>query len=172
MIEEIWKQFRSTHYAISTFGNVKNINTGFQLNPAPNKDGYRLVRLWGQLRGKAITIHVHRMVAETFIPNPDKLSSVNHIDGNKANNTLTNLEWASWSHQQQHAISTGLRDDSKRVYPNWLCKLTDEQVFEIKQLMKLPNMSDTILAKSYGQSRKTMWSIRNNKSYTHVPDPK
>jgi hypothetical protein len=171
MIEEVWQQFRNSHYAVSTFGNVKNLNNEFKLNPAPNKDGYKLVRIKVPWMSKVLTIHVHRLVAETFIPNPQGLPTVNHIDGVKVNNAVGNLEWASWKDQVVHAQELGLIDHSKKPYPGWFCKLTDAQVFEIKQLMKLPNMSDTILAKCYGLSRKTMWSIRNKKSYAHVPDP-
>lgn len=51
---------------------------------------------------------VHRIIAETFIPNPENKPSVNHKDGNKANNELDNLEWATYSEQQIHAIKIGL----------------------------------------------------------------
>lgn len=52
---------------------------------------------------------VHRLVAEAFIPNPNNLPTVNHIDGNKSNNAVENLEWASYSKNNQHALDKKLR---------------------------------------------------------------
>lgn len=57
---------------------------------------------------------VHRIVAETFLPNPNNLPTVNHKDGNKLNNRLDNLEWMTRSDNQQHAIKTGLLDKNKQ----------------------------------------------------------
>lgn len=54
-------------------------------------------------------VAVHRIVAETFIPNPDNKKCVNHKDGNKLNNRASNLEWASYQENNNHALSTGLR---------------------------------------------------------------
>lgn len=59
-------------------------------------------------------IRVHKLVALTFIPNPQGKSGINHIDGNKHNNKVENLEWATPSENQQHALRTGLRDMKRR----------------------------------------------------------
>lgn len=58
-----------------------------------------------KLSGKPV--YVHRVIADTFIPNPLNLPQVNHIDGNKCNNCVTNLEWVSQSDNIKHAFSTG-----------------------------------------------------------------
>lgn len=70
-------------------------------------DGYYVVNL--RRDGKSKVIPVHRIVAEAFIDNKYMLPTVNHIDGNKHNNNVSNLEWATYSHNNEHAIQTGLR---------------------------------------------------------------
>jgi len=72
----------------------------------PDKDGY-LRFTWNE-NGKKTRKVVHRFVAQTYIPNPDNLPQVNHIDGDKTNNNVDNLEWCTQNHNMQHAIRTGL----------------------------------------------------------------
>lgn len=72
-----------------------------------NKLGYKVYRL--SINGKSKDLYAHRMVAETFIPNSDPLKDcVNHIDGDKLNNDVSNLEWVTKSENNAHAIRTGL----------------------------------------------------------------
>lgn len=70
-------------------------------------DGYCVVNLHKD--GVSNVIPVHILVAQAFIPNPEKLPTVNHIDGNKENNNASNLEWVSYSDNNTHALKTGLR---------------------------------------------------------------
>ena len=71
------------------------------------ESGYLVVNLRKDHTSKVVC--VHHLVAETFIPNPDNLPTINHIDGNKHNHRVENLEWASYSENNIHALSTGLR---------------------------------------------------------------
>lgn len=71
------------------------------------KFGY--VYVWLQVQPKPRNCTVHRLVAEAFLPNPDNKPQVNHIDGNKTNNNLANLEWATAAENNNHALVTGLR---------------------------------------------------------------
>ena len=76
--------------------------------------GYEIVHL--RNGNKNSTKKVHRLLAEAFIPNPDNKPTVDHIDGNKTNNRLSNLRWATQSEQQLNAIRNGNRQDcSNRV---------------------------------------------------------
>lgn len=69
--------------------------------------GYMIVTLCDG-KGKRQNKRVHRLLMETFIPNPNNYPHINHIDGNKLNNSLDNLEWCSVKHNTQHAIQLGL----------------------------------------------------------------
>lgn len=88
-------------YDITEDGIVTNLKTGNILDGSVNSYGYRVVSL--HKNGKRKICKVHRLLATTFIPNPNNYSDVNHIDGNKLNNSLDNLEWCSRSMNNAHA---------------------------------------------------------------------
>jgi len=93
-------------YRISSNGDIYSFYKKGNLRPAVNNWGYNYVSLSKNNKAKSYT--VHRLVALHFIENPDKLPTVNHIDGNKLNNQVKNLEWSSFSDNQLHAYKTGL----------------------------------------------------------------
>ena len=70
------------------------------------KIGYYAVGLWKE--NKQDIVFLHRLIAETFIPNPNNYLYINHIDGNKENNSIENLEWCTQSYNVLHAYKTGL----------------------------------------------------------------
>ena len=107
---EEWRPIRFTdgHYAVSSMGRVKNLETGRILKPLDDGSrGYKRVCLSNYHYKKRFKIH--RLVAIEFIPNPNNLPQVNHIDGNKENNCVSNLEWVSVKENVIHAQNTGLR---------------------------------------------------------------
>lgn len=111
-MEEIWKPISNYEglYEISNLGRVKSYvkdPKGRILKQAVNKNGYSNVNLCkpGDIPRN---FKVHRLVAEHFIPNEDKLPFVNHIDGNKSNNSASNLEWCTQSHNILEAYRLGL----------------------------------------------------------------
>lgn len=111
----IWKPVKGyENYIISTDGKVKNIITGKILKGGQNQKGYLQVQLYKN--GKRIQPFIHKLVAEAFIDNPDNKPQVNHIDGNKTNNNISNLEWCDNRENQNHAIKNHLRKNLLAVY--------------------------------------------------------
>jgi hypothetical protein len=85
---------------------------GFYLKSFKDRHGYSLVNLW--VNGKSKLCKIHRLVAETFIPNPDKKPCVNHKNGIKSDNRVENLEWVTPKENNAHAIKIGLKEKLKR----------------------------------------------------------
>ena len=96
---------RNSNYMIDEYGNVYSKKHGI-LSPKKNHDAYLRIQLWSG--GKCEFVSIHRLVAETFLPNPNNLPFVNHKDGNKHNNKVDNLEWCTQKENIMHAWSTGL----------------------------------------------------------------
>jgi hypothetical protein len=88
-------------------GRVMNMISRKWLSVCDNGRGYQQVFV--SVKNKRYMRYIHRLVAECYIPNPDKLPEVNHKDGNKANNTVNNLEWCTRMENLNHAIRTGLK---------------------------------------------------------------
>lgn len=113
-MKEIWKDIAGYEglYQVSNHGNIRSHKRmpNKLLKQSPTNCGYMKVELYKNAKGKMH--YVHRLVAQAFLPNPHNKSEINHIDGNKANNVLSNLEWASRSENQLHAINQGLREPS------------------------------------------------------------
>lgn len=105
VIEKSYGQF----YYISNYGKIFSLQSGRVLKPYQNKEGYLLASLYH--RKETTSYLVHRLVALTFIENPDpeNLIIVNHIDGNKSNPYYKNLEWVTPKENSWHAMRTGLR---------------------------------------------------------------
>lgn len=155
---EIWKDLKIKKYnilytykklyKISNYGRIKSLgiyhgktNNFFEkehiLKARINKFGYITYSLANY--GKTNYISVHRAVAETFIPNPDNKPQVNHIDGNKLNNKVENLEWCTASENVKHAYREGLKISKGMSFPrekNPNSKFTEKEIEEIRKKRK------------------------------------
>lgn len=144
---EVWKDVIGYEgfYQISDLGRVKRLETivdgrqGFKFTVQEKilalevcTTGYKRVTLCKN--GKTKRFLVHRLVAEMFINNENKLKQVNHKDGNKGNNKLQNLEWASQSNNQKHAYKTGLQKIQRGEARKNVAILKWEQIYQIREM--------------------------------------
>lgn len=97
------KQIKNhNNYKIDIYGNILNIKTKYQLK-TPERNGYLIIFLNGK------TYNIHRLVAETFIENINNYKIVNHKDGNRKNNHISNLEWVTHKENSKHSIENNLK---------------------------------------------------------------
>lgn len=101
------------NYAISNYGNLKNIKSGKLIKLQKKSNGYYYYTLCQNGIKKSLLIH--RLVALHFIENPNNKPYVNHKDGNKLNNYYANLEWVTAKENDTHARNTGLKDQNKPI---------------------------------------------------------
>lgn len=97
-------QYKDTNYMVEETGKVYSGSR--ELRPYRQNSGYLCLKL--VVGGRRESWLVHRLVATLFIPNPHDLPEVNHIDGNKDNNAVANLEWVTRTENKAHAKATGL----------------------------------------------------------------
>lgn len=169
---EIWSLIKvhNDAYEISTFGNARSIDrvvvykngqkTRYKGKPlvTSTSTGYDVVRLGN-------TEHcyqkISRLVAKAFIPNPENKPEVNHIDGNKRNNHVENLEWNTISENRKHSH----RILGKQILENHInAKLTNKQVLEIRKLLS-QNLTLREIAAKYSVVISTIHTIKTGKTW-------
>ncbi|AYH92038.1 HNH endonuclease [Lactobacillus phage Iacchus] len=140
---EVWKTYPEFSFIeVSPFGDVRTLDRvvttkrgtriiqGHILKQWRNKDGYMQVSF--NANGKTVTIKVHRLVAQTFIPNPDNLPQVNHKDCNRTNNNVDNLEWCDASYNRQYTEKYGVSSTESRGHSLYAINLNTLEVFRFK----------------------------------------
>lgn len=91
-------------YQISSFGRIRRSGDKMILCTQTSQKGYKHICLY--YKGK-VNCWIHRLVARAFLPNPDSLTDIDHIDGDKSNNNINNLEWVSHSENIRRALQLG-----------------------------------------------------------------
>jgi len=169
-------------YSVSDHGRVRRDRPGRRtragriLKVTVNPRGYAVVGLTMGSHASLRILHVHKLVAEAFIgPCPDG-GGINHRNGVKTDNALTNLEWASPAANSAHAVATGLMPSgersSRRLYASSYprgerhpqSKLTEDAVRDILS----SSLTQDAMAAKYGVSQRTISVIRQRKTWRHI----
>lgn len=147
-------------YRVNQYGDVLGIR-GKLLKGFIHPKGYKHVFL-----GNGDCSKVHRLVAQAFIPNPENKPEVNHKDGNKLNNHVSNLEWVTHLENMQHAYKTGLaKTQVGEKSPRAI--LTKKQVDEIRKnyIPRDKTFGLRPLGIMYGVTSHCIWRIISNKNW-------
>lgn len=161
-MNEEWKDIEGfENWQISNTGHVKSPNK--VLKPFFDQRKYYMVDL-----GK--TKRIHRLVAEHFIPNPEGKPQVNHIDGDKTNNHVSNLEWCTNQENMTYACEAGLYSKNRaKGAANGNSKLQREEVIKMKEILKQPKRpSYKAIGKLFNVTASTVCDINNGKIWSHV----
>lgn len=143
--DETWKEIPFevvgiNNYFVSNFGRIKN-NKGDLCKSRPNAHEYIKITI------NKISFSIHRLVATTFIPNLENKEFVNHIDGNKTNNNLSNLEWVSCLENNIHKIKYGLSNTTKKVIQYDFNMNKINEFISIVEASKQLNLSTRFISK-------------------------
>ena len=103
-------------YEVNEDGIVRNVKSKKIVHGYVAKNGYIRVKFENKCLGGLVRTTVHRLVAEAFIPNPYNLPEVNHLDSNRANNHVSNLEWVTHSDNMKHSYAKGINCDPLRKH--------------------------------------------------------
>lgn len=155
-------------YEISNTGLVKSNHKRKSklLKLVEDTDGYLFVCL--RKNNKNHNRRVHRLVAEHFLRSPSNDGQVNHIDGNKKNNSAKNLEWVTPAENTAHAITNGL--SSSVGVDNGMAKLSEEQVVVIVNMEKKTELTHEQIAARFNVSQTTVSRIISGESWSHVTE--
>ena len=144
------------NYTILEDGTVRNDSTGRPLKASVTSKGYKRITLRKTGDRTSRNFFIHRLVADAFLVKGDN-TEVNHINGDKADNRVENLEWCTKEQNEQHAIKTGLKDR----------KFTPNMVRMIREL-SLAGMAQTLIAKLIGSNSGEVNRIVSGKRYGWV----
>ena len=160
------REFKNTGYYVTSDGNVIG-KKGSIIKPNLVK-GYGYVTIYQGSRENRKNYSLHRMVADLYIPQPEGKTQVNHINGIKTDNRVSNLEWTSAKENTQHAIKTGLRRDKGENSKNSV--LTNQQAKQIRKeyVRGSSTHGQHGLAKKYNTTRGTIYNIINERTYTNA----
>ena len=165
-MREKWKVIEGfSKYLISNTGRVKNIVELRDLK-FYNSKGYSKIELVND-SNQDKKVFVHRLVAINFIPNPSNKPQVNHIDGDKKNNRVENLEWCTQSENMKHAFKTGL-SVSLKGEDAFNSKMTDDKVLLLREMYESGEFLLRELAEEFNIGIASVWNIVNRNTWKHI----
>lgn len=167
LIKNARYELKYNYYALED-GNIYSECTHKNLSWQKDKNGYAKVQMIST-DGKRHRYSVHRLVLENFMPieNMENLQ-VNHIDDNKWNNNLANLEWVTASENSKHAYSIGLKNQTGEH--NNASKLTEENVKEIIEMLLSKKYTQAEIGKKFNVKADTIGAIKQKKNWKHLTE--
>lgn len=167
-MKEKWKVIEGfSKYLISNTGRVKNIVELRDLKFYDSK-GYFKIELRDD-NNERKKVFVHRLVALNFIPNPSNKPQVNHIDGDKNNNNIENLEWCTQSENMKHAFKTGLNVlNPLKGEDRHNSKMTEEKVILLREMYDSGEFLLKELAEEFNISITVTWNIAKRNTWKHI----
>ena len=169
----IWKQIiindNYYNYEVSNTGLIRRISSKIILKPGyrGRDKKYLGVVLYYNMKPK--TFAVHRLVAQAFIPNPENKPQVNHIDGNKSNNDVSNLEWVTQEENMKHAVDTGLLELPKGGIEARHCIYTEKDVHDVCKLLE-QEYPGSYIANKLNVSLGFIYEIKQKRSWKYISD--
>lgn len=164
--EEEWRPVvRFPGYEVSDKGSVRSFKSRKVkiLKPGKDSNGYPVVGLYKD--GKRHWLLIHRLVAEAFLEKPGCDYETNHLDGDKTNNHVDNLDWVTRSENLKHAFRTGLK--SHKGDKNPCAKLTESEVFEILEMLDA-GVPQKEIAEIFNIAINTVSQINTGKRWAHL----
>lgn len=147
-----------SQYDISESGEVTNLKTGQKLKPFIDKRGYENFSLWGD-DGSRKTMRGHQLVARTFLPNPNNYPQVDHLDCDKRNNHVSNLEWVSNETNIRRANENGLHGS----------QYSRDDVIEVCKLLE-GGESIKDIARYAGYPESLVYNVKYKVAWTHISE--
>ena len=171
MNKEEWKDIDGYDgvYQVSNCGRTRSFkwNKYRILKKTCDTKGYIINGFY--LSGKRKIFRVHRLVGMSFIPNPKNYETINHLNLNKADNRVENLEWCSHMQNVQHAIMSGVHPVCiPRGSKNAMSKLDKKTILIIRSLYKNKKYTQKEIAKKFKVHPETIYRIVNKKTWKHV----
>lgn len=157
--------FNFSKYLIGPSGEIVQSRNGKPIFIRTSKLGYLEVSLTDD-RGSRFYTSVHRMVALAYIANPKNLATVNHKDGDKANNSVENLEWVSFKDNIQHSWRKGLRKNM--VGEKSKVSVLDNNIVRRIRKERSRGLSYRRIAKLFGVGKTTVENVCLGRTWTHV----
>lgn len=151
-------------YEITCAGKIINKELNREVSQRQSDFGYRVVCL-SDVNNKPCHVKVHRLVASRWVSTHDENLEVNHIDGNKANNAYTNLEWVTSRENKRHGWDTGLY--THKGDKHYLAKLTDEDVVKICQMLSDGSRVKEV-AEIFNTTKDVLNNIKSGRSWQHI----
>lgn len=180
---EEWRDIKGYegYYQVSNMGRVKSLERKIKRSRCGDATiKSKILKLWDTkdyypyahlcVCNKRKLIKIHRVIAETFIPNPENKPCINHINGKKNDNRVENLEWCTYSENNFHAFRMGLNNNAKgEMSVN--SKLKDDDIIEIKRLYFIEKKSLLEVSLKYGVCKGTIDEIIRCRNWKQIKTP-